>query len=62
MSKRLPSETILKIRNEVLSGKSKYQVAKELGICDTVVYHHTKDIARPKNIGPCILSFALNKN
>jgi hypothetical protein len=54
MPRRLSKETIEHIRNEVLSGKTKYQVAKELEICEKTVYRHTKDIARPKNIGPCI--------
>jgi hypothetical protein len=54
MSRKLSKETINLIRKEVLSGKSKYQVAKGLGISETTVRNHTKDIARPKNIGPCI--------
>lgn len=54
MSKKLSNETIDQIRKEVLSGKSKYQVSKEIGICEKTIYRHTKDIARPKNIGPCI--------
>ena len=54
MSRKLSGETIALIRKEVLSGKSKYKVAKEIGICDSVVYRHTKYISRPKNIGPCI--------
>ena len=29
---------------EVLSGKTKYQVAKEMGLSDKVVYYHTRDI------------------
>ena len=40
MQKRL----IEKIRGEVLSGKSKYSVAKELGLSDSIVYYHTRDI------------------
>lgn len=54
MSKKLSKKTIDQIRKEVLSGKSNYQVANELGISETTVRNHTKDIARPKNIGPCI--------
>ena len=54
MSRKLSNKTIELIRKEVMSGKSKYQVAKEIGICDSVVYRHTKDISRPKNVGPCI--------
>jgi FixJ family two-component response regulator len=37
MTKQLSTETIQKIRREVLSGKTKYQIAKELGISDKVV-------------------------
>ncbi len=44
MSRRLPKETIEDIRKGVLSGKSKYQVAKELRICETTIYRQTKDI------------------
>lgn len=54
MSRRLSKEIIDNIRKEVLSGKSNYQVARELGISETTVRNHTKDIARPKNVGPCI--------
>ncbi len=54
MSRRLPQEKIDLLRKEVLSGKSNYQVARELSISETTVRNHTKDIARPKNIGPCI--------
>jgi predicted transcriptional regulator len=54
MSRKLPKEIIEDIRKEVLSGKSNYEVAQELGISETTVRNHTKDIARPKNIGPCI--------
>jgi biotin operon repressor len=54
MSRRLSSEKIKQLRKEVLSGKSNYQVARELGISETTVRNHTKDIARPKNVGPCI--------
>jgi hypothetical protein len=54
MSKKLTSEKINLIREEVLSGKSYYQVARELEISESTVRNHTKDIARPKNIGPCI--------
>jgi len=47
MSRRLSSEKIKQLRKEVLSGKSNYQVARELGISETTV-------RRPKNVGPCI--------
>jgi len=54
MSRRLSLEKIDLIRKEVLSGKSNYQVARELGISETTVRNHTMDIARPENVGPCI--------
>lgn len=54
MSRKIPKKKIEKIRSEVLTGKSKYQVAKEYDISDSTVYKYTKDIARPKNVGPCI--------
>jgi len=54
MSRKLSQDKIQLIRKEVLSGKTKYQVAKELKICEKTVYRHTKDIARQKNVGPCI--------
>ncbi len=54
MPRKIPDKIIQKIRREVLSGKSKYQVAKEYDISDSTVYKYTKDIARPKDIGPCI--------
>jgi len=44
MAVPLTKETIKRIRAEVLNGKSKYQVAKELGITRKTVYYHTRDI------------------
>ena len=44
MTKVYPKEVIQKIRREVLAGKSKYQVAKEMEIADKVIYYHTRDI------------------
>jgi predicted transcriptional regulator len=54
MSRRLSSEKIKLLRKEILSEKSDYQVARELGISESTVRNHTKDIAKPKNVGPCI--------
>ncbi len=42
MSYKLPVETIQKIREEVLGGKSKYQVALELDVSFDGVYKNTK--------------------
>ncbi len=44
MPYKLPKETIQKIREEVQSGKSKYQVALELDVSYDAVYKNTKDI------------------
>ena len=44
MSSKYSEKTIKKIRREVLSGKTKYRVAKEMDICDKMVYYYTKDI------------------
>lgn len=44
MVKPYPKETIDKIRQEILKGKSKYRVAKEMGIPFQTVYAHTMDI------------------
>ena len=44
MSLKYSKKLIKKIRREVLSGKTKYSVAKELNICDKMVYYYTKDI------------------
>jgi predicted transcriptional regulator len=44
MTKPLSQGIIQKIRNEVFTGKTKYKVAKELGIGKTTVYNYTVDI------------------
>ncbi len=44
MVKPYPQEIIDKIRQEVLTGKSKYRVAKEMGIPFQTIYTHTMDI------------------
>jgi hypothetical protein len=44
MSSKYSKKIIKKIRKEVLSGKTKYSVAKEMNICDKMVYYYTKDI------------------
>ncbi len=44
MSSKYSKKLIQKIRKEVLSGKTKYQVAKEIGLSDKVVYYHTRDL------------------
>jgi hypothetical protein len=42
--KRLSKELIQRIREEVLQGKTKYRVAKEMGINESVVRSHTHDL------------------
>jgi len=48
MAEPLPKEIIRKARELVLYGKSKHQVAKELGIGMTTIYRHTTDIPSQK--------------
>ena len=52
MAEPLPVEIIQKIREEVLGGKSKYQVAKELDIGRTTIYRYTMDIPSNKHGKP----------
>jgi len=52
--KPYPKEVIQKIREEVLKGKTKYRVAKEMGISELVVYSHTIDLPSVKLGEPCI--------
>jgi len=42
--KPIPKELIQQIREEVLKGKSKFQVAKEMSLHPTTVYEQTKDL------------------
>ncbi len=51
---KLPKETIQKLREEVLKGKSKYKVAKEMGLSEFVVYSHTSDLPSINLREPCI--------
>jgi len=44
MSSKYPKKLIKIVRSEVLSGKTKYQVARDLGISDKFVYYHTQDL------------------
>lgn len=54
MTKPLQQETIQKIREEILKGKSKYKVAKEMGLSEFVVYSHTADLPSIDIREPCI--------
>ncbi|VVB61114.1 Uncharacterised protein [uncultured archaeon] len=44
MIRHLTKEDIQQIREEILKGKSKFQVSKEMHIDRTTVYKHTKDL------------------
>jgi hypothetical protein len=44
MSSKYPKKLINIVRSAVLNGKTKYQIAKELGISDKFVYYHTRDL------------------
>ena len=54
MTKPLSKETIQKIREEVLKGKSKYRVAKEFGLSEFIIYSHTADLPSINLREPCI--------
>jgi len=54
MSKRLSRETIMQLRQEVLSGKSNYQVAKESGISETTVRNHQKILLDLRILDPVL--------
>ncbi len=54
MTKPLSKETIQEIREEILKGKSKYKVAKEMGLSEFVVYSHTSDLPSVNLREPCI--------
>ena len=49
MSRKLSKETIEKIRREVLSGKTKMQVAKEFGVNVSTVYRYTRGYSATKS-------------
>lgn len=50
----LTHEQIQKIRKEVMKAKSKYQVAKEMGLDDHTVSDHTRDLPSRRRSDPCI--------
>ena len=56
----LPKELIQRMREEVLKGKTKYQVAKELGLQDCIVYSHTIDLPSVRLGEPCIKGKSLD--
>ena len=54
MTRKLSEETIQKIREDTIEGKSKYKIARDCGISANVVYKYTKDIPTPRIKEPCI--------
>ena len=58
MTRKLSEETIQKIREDTIEGKSKYKIARDYGISANVVYNYTKDIPTPRK-EPCIRGRAL---
>jgi hypothetical protein len=58
--KPLSKELIQRIREEVLQGKTKYHVAKEMGINESVVRSHTRDLPSLNRGEPNIKGKAVN--
>ena len=54
MRQRITKYDILRMREEVLKGKSKYQVAREMHLHPTTVYEHTKDFPNKYHREPYI--------
>lgn len=54
MRQRITKDDIHQMREEVLKGKSKFQVAKELHLHPTTVYEHTKDLPNKYHREPYI--------
>ena len=61
MAKPLPKETIQRIRREVQDGKTKYRVAKEMGLGEYVDYSHTSDLPSINLREPCIKGKTLDQ-
>ncbi len=59
MTRKLSEETIQKIREKTIEGKSKYKIARECGISANTVYNYTEDISTPRRKEPCIRGKAL---
>jgi hypothetical protein len=58
--KPLSKELIQRIREEVLQGKTKYHVAKEMGINESVVRSHTRDLPSLRRGEPYIKGKAVD--
>ena len=51
---KLSDEDIEKIREEARTMKSRYEIAREFGVCHTVIYRYTADIPTPRERQPYI--------
>ena len=61
MSKEQPTEDqILRIRDEVLKGKSRWHVAIDMGLDFYLVDSYTKDLPYKRRNGPCIYGKSFN--
>lgn len=58
--KPLSKEIIQQIRKEILQGKTKYRVAKEMGLNESVVRSHTRDLPSLKRGEPYIKGKAVD--
>jgi hypothetical protein len=54
MRRHLTNDDIRRMREEVLKGKSKYQVSKEMNLHPTTVYEYTKDLPNKYHREPYI--------
>ncbi|MCU0850456.1 MAG: hypothetical protein MUC80_04175 [Candidatus Thermoplasmatota archaeon] len=54
MRRHLTNDDIQRMREEVLKGKSKFQVAREMHLHPTTVYEHTKDLPNKYHREPYI--------
>jgi hypothetical protein len=54
MRRHLTSEDIQQIRKEILNGKSKFQVSREMHLHPTTVYEYTKDLPNKYHREPYI--------
>jgi hypothetical protein len=59
MTRKLSEETIQKIREDTIEGKSKYKIARDCGVSANTVYNYTKDIPTHRRKEPCIRGIAL---
>jgi ribosomal protein S25 len=60
VGKPLSKEIIQQIRKEIFHGKTKYRVAKEMGINESVVRSHTRNLPSLKRGEPYIKGKAVD--